>query len=923
MPRLKALLALAIVIAANFGAWYWLNRPVMQRPWDGMIASVSFTPYQADQNPHDKSAPQPSYEQIDHDMSLVANISDGVRTYDALNGFEKIPAIAEKYGLSVMAGSAVNGDKEAPGNDDRQLSSLIYMGNHDKNVKALIVGNEQILTNSLKVEQLVAYMKRVKDATRRRAIPVFTCDGTKPWLDHPELAAASDVICVHVLPYWDSIPLNDAVDQIFKVLTLLRDKYPGKPVILGEVGWPSEGPWQGGAEPSAVNQASFIRTFLNRAHEQYLDQTINGVPGYNVIEAFDQPWKRADESTGGSWGIFDAQRHLKFEMKGSLVELRNWPELCGYATVLALPGMLWFALRRRDINVFGVGAFSLLMQAASSLLVWTWVQVNHGAAYDPALRAVWYVMISMQVVLFGVILSDGLEITELLFRSTWRRLISPVRGQSMTGGPKVSIHVPCYNEPPQMVIETLDALARLAYDNFEVLVIDNNTKDPAVWKPVEAHCATLGARFRFFHLANWPGFKAGALNFALRNSAADAEVIAVIDSDYTVDPDWLSAMVPHFANPKVGLVQSPQDYRDWKGDLFKTMCNWEYAGFFNIGMITRNERNAIIQHGTMTMMRRAALEQAGGWAEWCITEDADLGLTMFEQGWEALYAPDSFGRGLIPDSFSAYKTQRFRWAYGAVQILKHHWRNLLPGSKVLTPGQRYHFLAGWMPWFADAAHLLFSAASIFWSAGMVAAPLLILAGTGMWGPNYLADHPAYSRLQRDVGEVFGFPPMAFMIPTIFAFVFKLVSGFVVYSLRIKCGRLAKIGAAIAGMALTHTVGHAMWQGIFTSGRPFVRTPKCADQPALMQGFLMARGEIIWLALLIAAAAGVLWNFGPENQQAVVWSIAVGVQALPFLAALITSMCNALASFQAPAPAAAVQISAPEIRPGSPAAPAAE
>jgi cellulose synthase/poly-beta-1,6-N-acetylglucosamine synthase-like glycosyltransferase/exo-beta-1,3-glucanase (GH17 family) len=891
MLRLKALLALAIVLAVNFGGWYMLNRPVTQRSWDGKIASVSFTPYQADQSPHDRK--YPSIDQIDHDMALVSRIADGVRTYDALNGFEKIPAIADKYGhLNVIAGAAVNNDREGPGHDELEISSLIDMAKRNRNVKALVVGNEQILTNGMTADQLIALMKRVRDATRRRPVPVFTCDGVTSWLNHPELVAGSDFICVHILPYWDKVPLNQAIEQIFSVRRLLTEKYPDKPIILGEVGWPSEGPWQQGAEPSRVNQATFIRGFLNRAREAGLDETVMGIPGYNIIEAFDQPWKRADESTGGSWGLFDSDRHLKFAMSGALVEIRNWKELYLYATLLALPIMAWFLLRRRDIRAGGLIFFPLLIQAVASLLVWTWFQVTHGP-YDPALRTVWYVMISMQIVLFGVILSDGLEITELLFRSSWRRLIRPKRGAGTAGGPKVSIHVPCYNEPPHMVIETLDHLSRLDYDNFEVLVIDNNTKNPAVWQPLEAHCAALGQRFRFFHLDNWPGFKAGALNFALKNSAPDTEIVAVIDSDYNVDPDWLSAMVPHFANPKVGLVQSPQDYHDWRGDLFKTMCNWEYAGFFNIGMITRNERNAIIQHGTMTLMRRSALEQAGGWAEWCITEDADLGLTMFEQGWEALYAPDSFGKGLIPDSFSAYKTQRYRWAYGAVQIMKHHWRNFLPGSKVLTPGQRYHFVAGWIPWFADAAHLLFSAASIVWSIGMLTPPAMIWAGNTLWGMNYLGDHPFYAQVQRFIAETFGFPPMAFMIPTILAFSFKLVAGFWVYSLRIKCSRMEKIGAAIAGMALTHTVGRAIWQGVFTSGRPFVRTPKCADQPAVMQGFIMARDEIVWLVLLVSVAVGVLWHFTPQDETALIWSAAVFVQALPFAAALITSMCNAL------------------------------
>jgi cellulose synthase/poly-beta-1,6-N-acetylglucosamine synthase-like glycosyltransferase len=176
-----------------------------------------------------------------------------------------------------------------------------------------------------------------------------------------------------------------------------------------------------------------------------------------------------------------------------------------------------------------------------------------------------------------------------------------------------------FAQPPAMVIETLDALARLDYSNFEVLVIDNNTKDEAVWRPVEAHCARLGERFRFFHVAPLAGFKAGALNFALREMVADAEIVAVIDSDYVVDPKWLCELAPGFQDARIGIVQGPQDYRDECQSAFKAMCYAEYRGFFHIGMITRNERNAIIQHGTMTLVRRKLLDSAGGWAEWCIT----------------------------------------------------------------------------------------------------------------------------------------------------------------------------------------------------------------------------------------------------------------------------------------------------------------
>src|SRR5262249_51970668 len=153
-------------------------------------------------------------------------------------------------------------------------------------------------------------------------------------------------------------------------------------------------------------------------------------------------------------------------------------------------------------------------------------------------------------------------------------------------------------------------------------------------------------------------------------TADDAAVIGVIDSDYVVNPDWLRSTVPYFEKLDVAFVQAPQDYRDGNESPFKRMCYWEYAGFFHIGMVQRNERNAIIQHGTMTLIRKTAMQQLGGWAEWCICEDAELGLRLFENNYDSVYMNHSFGRGLIPDDFGAYKTQRFRWAYGAVQILK-------------------------------------------------------------------------------------------------------------------------------------------------------------------------------------------------------------------------------------------------------------
>jgi len=176
-------------------------------------------------------------------------------------------------------------------------------------------------------------------------------------------------------------------------------------------------------------------------------------------------------------------------------------------------------------------------------------------------------------------------------------------------------------------------LARLGYADFEVLVIAHTSRRP-VWRPVEAHCAQLGARFRFFHVAPLAGFKAGALNYALARTAPDAEIIAVIDSDYVVDARWLRELMPGFPGMRgrghAGRRGLPRrGTRAPSGHVLR-----RYRGFFT-SHDHRNERNAIIQHGTMTMVRREQLASCGGWAQWCITEDAELGLRHLRAGFDA------------------------------------------------------------------------------------------------------------------------------------------------------------------------------------------------------------------------------------------------------------------------------------------------
>jgi cellulose synthase/poly-beta-1,6-N-acetylglucosamine synthase-like glycosyltransferase len=282
----------------------------------------------------------------------------------------------------------------------------------------------------------------------------------------------------------------------------------------------------------------------------------------------------------------------------------------------------------------------------------------------------------------------------LITHRSWRRPSAPIGRGSHT--PRVSIHLPCHSEPPDVVIKTLNALANLDYDDFEVIVCDNNTVDPQLWRPLGHHCAALNQacgveRFRFFHVEGLEGAKAGALNYCLGKTARDVDLVALVDADYVAEPDFLARLVGFFDDPAVGFVQSSHDYMEFEGSTFKSMCYREYMPNYKFAMASANEYHGAFTIGTMCLFRRDALELAGGWAEWCLTEDSEIAVRLRAVGYDGVYLRDTFGRGLIPDTFDDYKKQRFRWTAGPVQQLRRHWRLYLPSW---MPGGR----AGMRPW---------------------------------------------------------------------------------------------------------------------------------------------------------------------------------------------------------------------------------
>jgi exo-beta-1,3-glucanase (GH17 family)/cellulose synthase/poly-beta-1,6-N-acetylglucosamine synthase-like glycosyltransferase len=872
---------IGLVAAAIFAAaWVLMNRPVEQEPWQGDIAGFSYSAWR--QDPNTLAKREPTIDEIKQDLQLIAGRARSVRTYEATGISAQIPALASNYGLSVTAGAWI--DQDATKNEE-EVRNVINIGNKVGSVNQVIVGNESLLHNLIKKEELIRYIREVKAGTD---LPVSTAEPFHVWLDpkNADLVREVDFLAVHILPFWNGVPADQAVDQVMVHYNELRKAFPDKRILIAEVGWPSEGLTRvdksgayggGGAVASPIEQGRFLRKFLIEAKKSDLD--------YNIIEAFDEPWKiKTEGGVGAYWGIWNADRELKPALQGILVNYANWQWLAIATLALGLPFAIW--MMRSELGLTRVGRFFVALLGCGSIMIGVWVYAQYSQLYLTWLDIVALVMIAPAILLLLVIfLVEGLEMAVNLWLGQTMRRLAPPPVPRRWKTPKVSVHVPCYNEPPEMMIETIQALERLQYPDFEVLIIDNNTKDDAVWKPVEAYINSLGRpNFKFFHLPKWPGFKAGALNYALTQTHPDAEVIATIDSDYIVRANWLSDLAPHFADPTVALVQAPQDYRDAAGDLFKRMCFWEYAGFFFLGMKTRDEKNAIIQHGTMALIRRSALTQVGGWAEWCITEDAELGLRLFEAGHRAVYTEKSYGKGLMPDSFVAYRKQRYRWAYGAMMIMKRHWRELLPfGKSKLHPQQRYQFLAGWLPWIADGLQLSFILLALGWTAGMILAPNLMQ------------------------------PPLTlYLIVTLGMFFFKVGKSIWLYSQKVPCGFLDNLGASIAGLAVSYSVAKAVWRGVFTNNLPFHRTPKLENAPALVRGFVDAWEETVIGAVLIGSGVWVAMTRGTWEPSAMLWAILLFVQSLPFVSALIMSMIAVLPFKKVTAPLPGIALGSTEL-----------
>jgi exo-beta-1,3-glucanase (GH17 family)/cellulose synthase/poly-beta-1,6-N-acetylglucosamine synthase-like glycosyltransferase len=842
LVAMRAVVAVVLLVTAVHAAMWGAFRDKQQAPdFTGVLPSVSYAPFEGTGHPDVDNIP--SVEIIRADMKRLAPLTRAIRLYSSTGGVELVPPIAAEFGLKVTVGAWI--DKNADRNE-REIDSAINLARHNSNVIGVVVGNETVYRGEQKVDDLIELIKRVKKSVN---VPVTTGEIWNIWRDNPQLGYSVDFIAAHVLPYWENFTANQAVDQAVSMYQLLRDQFPGKRIVIAEFGWPSAGYNLRNAVPGPFEQAMVLRNFVSRAEAIGME--------YNIVEAIDQPWKFFEGGVGPYWGILNAAREPKFSWVGPIVNPDYWK----LATIAVLVGILMSLpiLRLAQPTVMqaltltaasnGVGAW-----AATVFAYWNGHYFVFGSAFALTLGLI------LLVPLVLIAMARIEEIAAIAFGHKPHRLIvkgaavaPATMGDSVTF-PKVSIHVPAYFEPVDMLKQTLDAVSRLDYPNFECVVIINNTPDPAFWQPIQDHCRALGERFKFVNAEKVQGFKAGALRIAMERTAVDAEIIGIIDADYVVEPDWLKDLVPVFADPRVGLVQAPQDHRDGNTSLMHYIMNGEYAGFFDIGMVQRNEENAIIVHGTMCLIRRAAMDMAGGWAGDTICEDTDLGLAIIEHGWLTHYTNHRYGFGLLPDTYEAFKKQRHRWAYGGFQIVKKHWRRFLPGASRLSPQQRREFSLGWLNWLgAESIGVLVAILNLIW------VPIVAFADIAI-------------------------PDRILTLPIIASFVVSLVHFTVLYRLRVPVKWGQMLGAMIAAMSVQWTVSRAVANGLITEHLAFARTSKggLSRMSIEFQAFWEA---VIGVLLLLGAAVLVATNSFKEVREIYIFAAVLVLESLPFLSAV--------------------------------------
>jgi len=260
---------------------------------------VCYSPFRDGQSPD--SGIYPSEAQMREDLTLLKPLVIAVRSYGVTHGLEKIPAIAKELGIQCLAGAWIGRNASE---NQKELGNLVAIAQKGQAEK-IAVGSEVLLRGDITKDELVALIRQVKQQV---SVPVSTGEIYQIWLDNPDLVEVCDYLLVHIFPYWEGFPFEHALERVQAVYGKLRSAYPNKPIVLGEIGWPSEGQTYGQAKPDPVNQRRFVRQVVEWANTE-------GIEVY-LFEAFDEKWKTTHEgAVGAHWGLLMSDRMVKPEIR--------------------------------------------------------------------------------------------------------------------------------------------------------------------------------------------------------------------------------------------------------------------------------------------------------------------------------------------------------------------------------------------------------------------------------------------------------------------------------------------------------------------------------------------------------------------------------------------------------------------------------
>jgi exo-beta-1,3-glucanase (GH17 family) len=364
---------LLISLSAIAAVWWWLGTPITlaRAPIDpnAKLLCVSYAPFRGAQSPLQPTT-HIEREQIAEDLAQLAKISDCVRTYSVESGLDQVPEVAAKVGLKVIQGIWLGSNRQK---NLAQISTVVGLTKQFPDViTAVVVGNEVLLRGEMTQSDLAATIRSVKSQV---AVPVTYADVWEFWLRNREVYEAVDFVTIHILPYWEDFPIRAkyAAAHVDAIRQRMAVAFPAKEILIGETGWPSEGRMREGALPSRTNQARVVSEILDLAKRENFR--------VNLIEAYDQPWKRQLEGTvGGYWGLFDSvQRALKYPPNVAISNypLWKWQMGCGMALSVLVFGAAWLTLRRRPwtprltawiaVGIFASASGALLGVAADKM----------------------------------------------------------------------------------------------------------------------------------------------------------------------------------------------------------------------------------------------------------------------------------------------------------------------------------------------------------------------------------------------------------------------------------------------------------------------------------------------------------------------------------------------------------------------------